>query len=92
MFFSGEILTKQKNAMGLHPNPKDTIWAVHERCYLLWHSCVRMRHDDTATNEEKAQFSLTAWLEADALEASLNRHTCGYERAIVFQGREYIFK
>ena len=39
-----------------------------------------------------AQFAVKAWLEADRLEAALNKHTCGIERAFIFQAREYIFK
>jgi hypothetical protein len=90
LFFSGEFLTRGAHNPLL--NPKETIWALHERCYLLWLSCIRMRHDVGASDKEKAQFSVRAWLEADVLEASLNRHSCDFERAIVYQGREYIFK
>jgi hypothetical protein len=51
-----------------------------------------MRNDGRANDMDKAQFAVKAWLEADALEAALNRHTCHIERAFIFQGREYIFK
>lgn len=51
-----------------------------------------MRNDTRATDVEKAQFAVKAWLEADALESALNKHTCGIERAFIFQAREYIFK
>lgn len=51
-----------------------------------------MRDDRSTTNAQKAQFALKAWLEADALEAAMNRHTCDIERNFIFQGREYIFK
>jgi hypothetical protein len=53
---------------------------------------MRMRHDPTATDTEKAHFGVNAWLEADALEHALNQHTCGLERMFIFQGREYLFK
>lgn len=59
---------------------------------LLWLLCVRMRHDMSATDSEKAQFGIAAWHEVDALEKSLNAHTCGLERSFLFQGREYLFK
>lgn len=59
---------------------------------LLWHSCVRMRHDTQVTDAEKARFGMAAWLEVDRLEEALNRHDCGLERAFLFQGREYLFK
>lgn len=51
-----------------------------------------MRNDRNATDNDKAQFAVKAWLEADGLETALNRHTCGIERAFIFQAREYIFK
>lgn len=51
-----------------------------------------MRTDQSASDAEKAQFATKAWLEADALEAALNKHTCSIERAFIFQAREYIFK
>jgi len=71
---------------------KDTIWALYDRSYLLWHGCMRMRNSNSVTDEDKAQFAVKAWLEADSLEQSLNRHTCSIERAFIFQAREYIFK
>jgi len=51
-----------------------------------------MRTDPTAGLAIKAQFATKAWLEADALEAALSKHTCSIERAFIYQAREYIFK
>lgn len=51
-----------------------------------------MRNDMTVPDAEKSQYAVKAWLEADALEAALNRHTCNLERAFLFIAREYIFK
>lgn len=51
-----------------------------------------MRRNNTITDNEKAQFAMKAWLEADSLEQALNCHTCALERAFIFQAREYIFK
>lgn len=51
-----------------------------------------MRMDLTASVAIKAQFATKAWLEADALEAALSKHTCAIERASIYQAREYIFK
>ncbi|KAJ8520701.1 hypothetical protein ONZ45_g2523 [Pleurotus djamor] len=70
---------------------KDTIWALHDRIYLLWHSCMRMRGAENVSNSQKAQFAISAWLEADFLEQALSKHTCNLERAYIFQGREYLF-
>jgi hypothetical protein len=58
---------------------------------LLWHGCLRLRVDSTLPQAEKAQFAMAAWLELDAIEAALDAHTCGVERAYLFQGREVVF-
>lgn len=87
LLFEGETLSRSPNQQS-----KDTIWALYDRSFLLWHSCCRMRNDLQKPDADKAQFALTAWLEADAIEAALNRHTCNLERNFIFQGREYLFK
>ncbi len=76
----------------LSTSSKDTVWALQDRCFLLWHACIRMRTDRAVNDGDKAQFATKAWLEADALEAALNKHTCSIERAFIFQAREYLFK
>jgi hypothetical protein len=53
---------------------------------------MQMWNDPLATDAEKAEFAVNAWIEADNLEAALNRHTCDIEKAMLFQGREYLFK
>ncbi|KAF7985587.1 hypothetical protein HWV62_3877 [Athelia sp. TMB] len=84
LLFPGEALTPSHNS-------KNSIWALNYRTMLLWNSCVRMRRDSRASDAEKARFGMAAWLEVDDLEAALNGHTCGLERAFLFQGREYLF-
>ncbi|KAJ7095744.1 hypothetical protein B0H15DRAFT_774458 [Mycena belliarum] len=84
LLFSGESLDHS-------PAAKDTIWALHDRSFLLWHACIKMRNDASASVSDKGQFAIKAWLEADAIEQALNRHTCDIEKAFIYQGREYIF-
>jgi hypothetical protein len=50
-----------------------------------------MREED-ASDHERAQFTNAVWQEAKAIEDALNAHTCGAERAFLFQGREFLFK
>jgi hypothetical protein len=71
---------------------KDTVWALYDRSMLLWHSCMRMRYDPVTSDAEKAQFAKNAWLEADAIEEALSKHTCDVEKMFLYQGREYLFK
>lgn len=91
LLLSGEYTARLPALSPVHTS-KDTIWALYDRSYLLWHACIRMRNDTTALDVEKAQFAVKAWLEADVLESALNRHICDLERAFMFHAREYIFK
>jgi hypothetical protein len=91
LLFSAEAVA-QSPFMFTTYSPKETVWALHDRALMLWHSCTRMRKNVHATDHEKSQFAMKVWLEADALEAALNSHTCGLERASIFQAREFIFK
>ncbi|KZP33462.1 hypothetical protein FIBSPDRAFT_773133 [Athelia psychrophila] len=84
LLFPGESVDPSKSS-------KNSIWALNYRTMLLWNSCVRMCRDNRATDAERARFGMAAWLEVDELEAALNGHTCGLERAFLFQGREYLF-
>lgn len=90
LLFSGESVARSPFSF-ISCSSKDTIWALHDRCFLLWHACIHTRLDTRATDSEKANFGVKAWLEADALELALNKHTCTIERAFIFQAREYIF-
>ncbi|KAK7048512.1 Zn(2)-C6 fungal-type domain-containing protein [Favolaschia claudopus] len=91
LLFSGEAMVHSPNVVHT-PSPKDTIWALYDRAFLLWHACIKIRNDTAAPVADKGHFAIKAWLEADAIEEALNRHTCGIERAFVYLGREYIFK
>ena len=77
--------------MGAAAHPaKDSVWALYARAMLLWNSCLRVRGDDMS-DDEKAAFAVGAWIESTAIEEALDAHTCGCDRAFMFQGREYLF-
>lgn len=80
------------STMTSHHSGKDTVWALIYRTMLLWHSCLQIRHDPSATEAEMARFGVDAWLEADMLEKAFDAHTCDLEKSFLFQGREYLFK
>ncbi|KAJ7301656.1 hypothetical protein DFH08DRAFT_906612 [Mycena albidolilacea] len=90
LLFSGEAMAHSPSMIHM-PSPKDTIWALYDRAFLLWHACIKMRNVRSAPVLDQGQFAVKAWLEADTIEEALNRHTCGIERAFIFLGREYIF-
>ncbi|ESK84060.1 hypothetical protein Moror_11476 [Moniliophthora roreri MCA 2997] len=50
-----------------------------------------VRFSRTATDDEKVQLAIKSWLEADTLQNALNQHTCGIEKAFIFQGRKHLF-
>ncbi|OBZ71229.1 hypothetical protein A0H81_08387 [Grifola frondosa] len=89
LLFPGESLGRIR---GYPSSPsKDSVWALYIRTMLLWHSCLRMRGDASYPEAEKTQFAVSAWLELDNIEEALDKHSCGIERAFLFQGREILF-
>ena len=89
LLFSGESVARSPNSSS--NTGKQTIWALFDRAFLLWHGCLKMRNDNKVAEVDKAHFAVKAWLEGDALEQALNKHTCSIERSFIFQAREYIF-
>ncbi|SRR6266404_7355509 len=59
---------------------------------LLWNACLRMRNDTTVSDHTRTEFALRTWMETEAIEKSLQQHTCGIEKAFMYHGREYLFK
>ena len=59
---------------------------------LLWNACVRMRHDPIFSDLDRGNFAMRAWLETEAIEEALQRHTCSIERSFMFNGREFLYK
>ncbi|KAI0060933.1 hypothetical protein BV25DRAFT_1857983 [Artomyces pyxidatus] len=90
LLFPGETLhqpqTHYSSAAG-----KETVWALVNRCMLLWHSCLRLRNEGNVSDGERSAFAMRAWLESEEIEEMLTRHTCGVERAYMYVGREYLF-
>jgi hypothetical protein len=81
---------------------KESVWALYLRAMLLWHSCVQHQQqqqhsgvsvdNDSTAAANNASFAMRAWLETEAIERALNAHTCNVERALIYYGREYLFK
>ncbi|KAI0754626.1 hypothetical protein C8Q80DRAFT_1266219 [Daedaleopsis nitida] len=86
ILFPGESL-----AMSGVPVPAHNIWTLYLRAMLLLHQCVRKRGDMAMDESGRARFAVQAWLEVDALENALNRHTCELERNFGYQAREMLF-
>ncbi|OJT03184.1 hypothetical protein TRAPUB_6232 [Trametes pubescens] len=71
---------------------KDSVWALYIRTLLLWHSSLRMRSDVRMSNADRAQYSISVWLEVDNIEDTLDRHSCSIETGFLAQVREILFK
>ncbi|KAH9924621.1 uncharacterized protein BXZ73DRAFT_50427 [Epithele typhae] len=87
IMFPGDVLRH----LGVIPLLQYNVWNCCLRSMILWHSSVRMRSDPNVEPTERAQFATQAWLEADAIEAALNAHSCGLEAGCLYQAREYLF-
>ncbi|KAI0764498.1 hypothetical protein BD413DRAFT_575275 [Trametes elegans] len=70
---------------------KDSVWSLYMRTLLLWHSCLRMRCDTSLCDADRAQYAMGAWLEIDAIEATLDRHSCTVESGFLVQVRDILF-
>ncbi|EIM80476.1 uncharacterized protein STEHIDRAFT_126004 [Stereum hirsutum FP-91666 SS1] len=90
LLFPGESLTSSPFTVS-NTSGKETVWALYLRAELLWNSCLRLRYDTSVREEEKGERAMKVWLETEAIDAALNRHSCGVERACLFIGREYLF-
>ncbi|KAI0823181.1 hypothetical protein BC628DRAFT_1385050 [Trametes gibbosa] len=73
------------------PVEQNDIWALFLRAMILWHTGIRMRTERLMPDLQRAQFAIDAWLEADAVEAALNLHTCDLESRLAYQAREFLF-
>jgi len=71
---------------------KNTVWALYLRAMLLWNGCVRMRHDAGMNDNNRRDFAMRAWIETEAIERALQRHTCRVEGSFMYHGRELLFK
>ena len=58
---------------------------------LLWHTSTRMRHGAGLDPQARTEYATNAWLEADAIEAALDAHSCNLESGTLYQAREYLF-
>ena len=57
---------------------------------LLWNSCLNLRK--SASDSEKAEFAMHAWLEAQEIQDGLDFHSCETESHLVYMTKEHLFK
>lgn len=88
MLFPGETVRDK----GFAPVRRDNVWNLCIRAMLLWYTSMRTRANSRLSLQERAEFATNAWLEADAIEAALNAHSCNLEAGTLYQAREYLFK
>jgi hypothetical protein len=99
LLFPNEFLDRSTAQPG-GTSPKDGVWALHARATLLWTACALHLHvpasGSTAVNpplseDDRAEFAVEAWTEAQAIEDTLARHACGPDSEMVYTTKEYVF-
>ena len=71
-------------------SPKKFVWALYCRCMLLWNFCNRFH--EPSQEEGRAEQAHEAFLEAEAIEDSLNAHRCNLDTTLIYNCQEYIHK
>ncbi len=75
---------------GMFSSPKQSVWALYCRSMLLWNSCLRLRK--LTSDNEKAEFSMEAWREAQDIQDALESHSCATDSHLTHMTREHLFK
>ncbi|KIM45747.1 hypothetical protein M413DRAFT_17514 [Hebeloma cylindrosporum] len=90
LLFPGEVLDRPapsyRGSESL--SRKESVWALYCRSMLLWNFCNRFR--TPSEDEERAEQANEAFLEAQAIEDSLNLHTCNLDTTLIYNTREYV--
>ncbi|KZT22190.1 hypothetical protein NEOLEDRAFT_1157860 [Neolentinus lepideus HHB14362 ss-1] len=92
LLFPGEVLSRSP-VHNTGQSPKESIWALHCRCMLLWNACQVLR--DTSVREDdgrRVEFTVQAWGEADAISDAIDRHICNMDTALIYTCRELVYK
>ncbi|KAI1786833.1 hypothetical protein LXA43DRAFT_1168655 [Ganoderma leucocontextum] len=76
---------------GKGPVWQSSVWNLCLRAMMLWNTSVRQRGDATLSPQARAEYAMNAWLEAEAIEAALDQHTCHLDAGMLYQAREYVF-
>ncbi|KAF8814824.1 hypothetical protein BYT27DRAFT_7156612 [Phlegmacium glaucopus] len=90
ILFPGEVLDRRSPSYRAsdYLSPKESVWALYCRCMLLWNFCNRFRQP--GQDEQRAEQAHEAFLEAQAIEDSLNAHRCNLDTTLIYNSREYI--
>ncbi|KAF8153666.1 hypothetical protein BJ912DRAFT_1014320, partial [Pholiota molesta] len=90
LLFPGEVMDRLSPAYRTTDalSPKESVWGLYCRSMLLWNFCNRFR--TPSQDEERAEQAQEAFLEAQALEDSLNSHQCNLDTTLIYTTREYI--
>lgn len=51
-----------------------------------------LRLRKSASDTDKAEFSMNAWLEAQDVQDALDSHSCSTDSHLIFMTREHLFK
>ena len=86
-------LSSPNNTSPMHANPytspKQSVWALYCRSMLLWNSVQRL--DRLEADSDKAEFAMSAWLEAADIQDALEAHSCQRDEHLMYMTREHVF-
>ncbi|KAJ6628586.1 hypothetical protein B0H10DRAFT_1990499 [Mycena sp. CBHHK59/15] len=97
ILFPGEISDRVSAAYCCpdSPSPKESVWALYSRSLLLWNFCNRLlsRPGNPGPHQidDEAEALQESWNEAQAIQDSLELHTCNYETGVTYLCQEYIY-
>ncbi|KAI0754622.1 hypothetical protein C8Q80DRAFT_1139976 [Daedaleopsis nitida] len=84
LLFPGEVLSRS----GVVPIRQDNVWNLCIRAKMLWQTSIRYRFDRSVRSDDRVHFVTNAWLEADAIDAALGKHTCNVDNDLLWQARD----
>lgn len=93
ILFPGEVMDRMSPAYRSSdsPSPKESVWALYCRSMLLWTFCNRIRVEG-CSDEDKAEYASEAWSETQAIQDSIDMHTCNLDTGLMYMTKEYLHK
>ncbi|KDQ27287.1 hypothetical protein PLEOSDRAFT_1076525 [Pleurotus ostreatus PC15] len=91
ILFPGEVMDRMSPAYRSSdsPSPKESVWALYCRSMLLWTFCNRIRVEG-CSDEDKAEYASEAWSETQAIQDSIDMHTCNLDTGLMYMTKEYL--
>jgi hypothetical protein len=92
LLFPGEVVDRASPTYRSadSQSPKESVWALYCRSMLLWNYSNHL-YGQLDVNGESARECQESWNETQAIQDSLDMHTCNLDTALIYMTREYIY-